>query len=287
MLNTNIELVQKCKLLFRQIYSILAQGLFSGTQDIKHLVLQVTRAKLFALDQLSLALKEVEALAHIQQPVNHNATELSQNFIYPVMSVAQNEKLEELITTLSNATAQNNLSNISTSDVVELYEYKVASLSHAELAALTSAEAASQRCTHLQHRMAQLTAQLTKTNQMSLHMQQQYKNVVKEKEEYIQKYKEYLNKVDSEKGLNKVLRGQLALKDMQLEEKEQVLNEQKDLINKLEGNISKMESQLKKKEELLNKSNVTNEELREVNSLTFLYLFIFFNLSCSMFIISK
>lgn len=50
---------------------------------------------------------------------------------------------------------------------MELYEYKLASLAHSERSALSSIEAASERCVHLQHRLAQLTTEHNKLRQMT------------------------------------------------------------------------------------------------------------------------
>lgn len=49
--------------------------------------------------------------------------------------------------------------------VMELYEYKLASMSHSERIALTSIEASSERCVQLQHRLAQMTTELNKMRQ--------------------------------------------------------------------------------------------------------------------------
>lgn len=251
----------------RPIYAILAQGLFDGNENVKLLILEMTHSKLFSMQQLSMALTEFQVVARIKEPTTRNDQDASHNLFYPILSITQSEKLEELITKLSDACTQNNFSNIPISDVVELFEYKIASLSHAELIAMNSAEAASRRCTHLQHRMAQFIAELTRLNQVICHKQQQFDNVCTEKEEYVQKYNEYFNKVEFERGLNKVVRGKLEVKQGKLEEQERINAEQKNSIVKLENNIQIMENQLKKKEELLNRSNIKNEELQEVSKL--------------------
>lgn len=209
------------------------------------------------MEKLSSALCDLQVMAHIREPININQDnrDLLQNLPYGILSVSNNEKLDESLMKLNNSLAQNDLSNVATSNVVELYEYKIASLSHAELTAMNSAEAASRRCSHLQHRMAQLNAELTRTNQMLFHKQQEYDNVMSEKQEFIQNINEAYNKIESEKGLNNVLKNKLAVIQEQLDEMERANAEQKNI----------MENQLKKKEELLKKLNVLNEKLQQVN----------------------
>lgn len=76
-----------------------------------------------------------------------------------------------------------NAVDISTSDVMELYEYKLASMGHAERAATASVEAASERCSHLQHRMAQLTAEMNSLHQLLFHTQQRREELIKAKKQ--------------------------------------------------------------------------------------------------------
>lgn len=240
---------------------------------------------MFPLDLLVQAMNDMNFNIQVEEPLNHCNQNISDSLFYPIMSVAQSEKLEKLMNKLKEACSQNNLLNVSTSDVMELYEYKLASLGHAERAAMASAEAASQRSTHLQHRTAQLTAELSRAHQILFHTQQRHESVYKEKEEYIQKHKELCSKIDSEKGRNKVLTNQLASKEKLLTEKEIVIEnsakkikeleeakikgdeqicEFKNVISKLEDSLLKMENQLKKKEELISKANNNNEYLKMV-----------------------
>lgn len=70
---------------------------------------------------------------------------------------------------------------------MELYEYKLATMNHAERAAIASVEAASQQCTHLQHRTAQLTAELSRLHQLLLHTQQCHEEAIKTRDTVIEK----------------------------------------------------------------------------------------------------
>lgn len=77
---------------------------------------------------------------------------------------------------------------------MELYEYKLAAMAHAEKAAMISIEAASQRCVFLQHRTAQLTAELSRLHQLLFHTQQCYEEAVKCRDALTESNKELENK---------------------------------------------------------------------------------------------
>lgn len=55
---------------------------------------------------------------------------------------------------------------------MELYEYKMTSMVHAERAAQASLEAANQLVTHLQHRLAQMSTEVSRLHQLLFHTQQ-------------------------------------------------------------------------------------------------------------------
>lgn len=64
---------------------------------------------------------------------------------------------------------------------MELYEYKLSAMGHAERAAMASVEAASERCTHLQHQTAQLTAELNRLHQLLFRTQQCHEEALRSK----------------------------------------------------------------------------------------------------------
>lgn len=77
---------------------------------------------------------------------------------------------------------------------MELYEYKLAAMGHAERAAMASVEAASQRCVYLQHRTAQLTAELSRLHQLLFHTQQCHEEAVKKRDSLVENNKELENR---------------------------------------------------------------------------------------------
>lgn len=169
---------------------------------------------------------------------------------------------------------------------MELYEYKLASMGHAERAAMASVEAASQRCTHLQHRIAQLTAELSRTHQLLFHSQHCQSDLTKDRDSLLERNKELANRLEAEKGRSKAVSSQLTIKEKMLQENVYLLEETskrlkevegvrstldeqnsvlKSVMSKLELNLGRMEKGYKKKDELLIAANSNIDHLKSVS----------------------
>lgn len=83
---------------------------------------------------------------------------------------------------------------------MELYEYKLASLAHSERSALSSIETASDRCVHLQHRLALLTTEHNKLRQWTYQAESRLERTNKAVEEVKRMYLEVKQDRDSEIG---------------------------------------------------------------------------------------
>lgn len=94
-----------------------------------------------------------------------------------------------------------NIANIATSHVMELYEYKLATLGYAEKSALSSIEAATERCTQLQHRLAQITAEQNKLQQLLFHEQYCLEQTMKSNAEYKELYAQEQNRAQAALGI--------------------------------------------------------------------------------------
>lgn len=194
-------------------------------------------------------------------------------------------------------------SDIPIRQVMELYEYKLASLAHSERSALSSIEAASERCVHLQHRLAQLTTEHNKLRQTTYQTERRLEKINDTLEDMKKKYLEVKQHGDSEigKNISKLLKKKremcdissyrsiyvlsigkleklLAEKDMQLKETKVKLLEMTDLknnleeqiekrnniIRKLEGNGNRVEKELQKRDEQLKNANSHIDQLNMV-----------------------
>ncbi|XP_011499542.1 PREDICTED: protein CIP2A [Ceratosolen solmsi marchali] len=187
------ELLQR-----KQMQIIMAIALFTGDSDVKQKVLQLTSTVGFPQECISAVAKcmaELQPLVVIQEKINISKD--SENLInihlydsLPLFSMAQENRLDTLISKLENAFEKNNLSNITTSAIMELYEYKMATMKHAERTMQASLEAASNNATSLQHRLAQLITQSSQLHQVLFNTQQCLEGTQIEKHSLMNKLKE-------------------------------------------------------------------------------------------------
>lgn len=174
----------------RQVHAILAQAFYADTQaETKLLVFEMARMRNFPLQQIAQIMCEMQPSVYSgNQPMNFNsmhnipshfnnqsAINLNEGLYGsgpPLMSGAQIEQLDRVIERLNEALVNNQVHSVATSEVMELYEYKMAAIGHAERAAQASLEAANQHATHLQHRLAQMSTEVSRLHQMLFHAQQ-------------------------------------------------------------------------------------------------------------------
>lgn len=96
-------------------------------------------------------------------------------------------------------------SEIPIRQVMELYEYKLATLAHSERSALSSIEAASERCVHLQHRLVQLTTEHNKLRQVTYQTESRLEKTNETLDETKRLYLEVKHQHDCEIGKNNLL----------------------------------------------------------------------------------
>ncbi|XP_003702606.2 protein CIP2A [Megachile rotundata] len=165
----------------KQIQMTMAHALFTGDGDIKQKVLQLTSTVGFpqeCVSALALCMKQLEPLILIQSspgmaPNIGNKISINSNTeMAPLFSFAQEERLDTFLAKLQRAYESNQISDITTSAVMELYEYKLAAMRHAERAMQSSLEAANNHGISLQHRLAQVVAESSRLHQMLFDSQQ-------------------------------------------------------------------------------------------------------------------
>lgn len=259
---------------------VLARCLYESSKETKAIVLELAKNSQFPIRMIS------EAMCTLQQSTTVSQLQQTQNITdltFPVIPLSQMQRIDSLISKFDKFFTQElNASNMLTSDVFELYEYKLVSMGNAERAAMASAEAASERCAHLQHQNAQMGVELNRLRQLLCHMQQGHEQTLKAKDtltEYVEKLK---HQVEVDKGKLKMYKDQLSRKETQLDELttkyahlEGRLNETlelkkeiesrnaelKQLLSKLEENSKKVEGQLQSKKEALVEEKRINENL--------------------------
>ncbi|XP_053993168.1 uncharacterized protein LOC128884109 [Hylaeus volcanicus] len=164
----------------KQIQMTMAHALFTGDADIKQKVLQLTPTVGFPQEcvlAVAQCMKQLEPLILVQSTpgmvnVGSKMSVTSNSDMAPLFSFAQEERLDTFLAKLETAYESNQLGDITTSAVMELYEYKLAAMRHAERAMQSSLEAANNHGTSLQHRLAQVVAESSRLHQMLFDTQQ-------------------------------------------------------------------------------------------------------------------
>ncbi|XP_017785577.1 PREDICTED: uncharacterized protein LOC108568798 [Nicrophorus vespilloides] len=265
---------------YRQIHMVIAEALFKGNEDIKALILTLAGFPLFPHRQVAIALQELQPLmkADVQKTTSTNDM-----MSYPITSVAQAEKLDRTIDLLKEACEKKHIVNISTSQVMELYEYKLASMQHAERASMASVEAASKQCIHLQQRTAQLSAELSRIRQLLLHTQQNSEDAARKNKKYDEHIRELNDRLNVIKGKHNATKSQVEQRDQALAEKATELEEvgrkvaalvkQREALEqtnaklnavaeKLNESLKRQEAHAEKKEEIIKKANASIEHYK-------------------------
>ncbi|XP_076246086.1 uncharacterized protein LOC143186346 [Calliopsis andreniformis] len=165
----------------KQIQMTMAHALFIGDGDVKQKVLQLTSTVGFPQEcvaAVALCMKQLEPLILVQSipgtvaSVGNKMPMNSNSEMAPLFSFAQEERLDAFLAKLKRAYESNQIGDITTSAVMELYEYKLAAMRHSERAMQSSLEAASNHGTSLQHRLAQVLAESSRLHQMLFDTQQ-------------------------------------------------------------------------------------------------------------------
>ncbi|XP_072765120.1 protein CIP2A homolog L [Anoplolepis gracilipes] len=175
----------------KQIQMVMALALFTGDGEVKQKVLQLTSSTGFpqeCVSAVAVCMKELEPLMLVQS-TNSNVLEVANkaslnytgNELAPLFSITQEERLDAFLAKLESAFESNQISDIPTSAVMELYEYKLATMRHSERAMQSSLEAANNHGTSLQHRLAQVIAESSRLHQLLFDTQQCLEGIKAEK----------------------------------------------------------------------------------------------------------
>ncbi|KAL6439326.1 hypothetical protein ACFW04_003886 [Cataglyphis niger] len=184
----------------KQIQMVMALALFTGDGEVKQKVLQLTSSTGFpqeCVSAVAICMKELEPLMLVQS-TNSNVLEVANkvslnytgNELAPLFSITQEERLNAFLAKLESTFESNQINDIPTSAVMELYEYKLATMRHSERAMQSSLEAANNHGTSLQHRLAQVIAESSRLHQLLFDTQQCLEGIKAEKSILIEKLHE-------------------------------------------------------------------------------------------------
>ncbi|XP_066586572.1 protein CIP2A homolog L [Prorops nasuta] len=165
----------------KQVQMVIALGLFTGDVETKQKVLQLNLSTGYSYEcniAVAQCMRELEAILLLQsckqivtevERKSNNCSGYERTSLYPF---AQEKSLDILIEKLDNSLQSDEIGNISTSDIMEIYEFKLAAMKHTERAMRSSLEAASSHETSLKHRLAQMVAESSWLRKARFDMQQ-------------------------------------------------------------------------------------------------------------------
>lgn len=188
----------------RNVQAALAIALYSGSKKIKTQVFSLssspgwTKECTSLLSEIMWEIKPV-AFGPASNVPNSNPPHASLQELVPLYNCAQESRLNELILALQEAKENNKIGDSSTSAVMELYEYKLAAMGHAERRMQCSLEAADAACTGMNHQIAQYRAEVARLHQMLFYSQQCIEGTATEKKELMNKLSEMTVKLANEK----------------------------------------------------------------------------------------
>lgn len=247
----------------KQIQMIMSLALFTGDGEIKQKVLQLTSSVGFPQEcvaAVAQCMRELEPLILVQSNANTVTgigikpnIHFNGNDMVPLFSFGQEERLNTFISKLEAAFETNQIGDITTSAVMELYEYKLAAMRHAERAMQSSLEAANNHATSLQHRLAQVIAESSRLHQMLFDTQQCLEGIKTEKISLATK----LN--DAEEQMKKTL----TIKSQEIEGLKKIVNEKSTIIEQMNKTLA---DHVKDLQIYTNKAEMLSNRVTELES---------------------
>ncbi|XP_068083238.1 protein CIP2A isoform X2 [Anabrus simplex] len=278
----------------KQVQMVLAVALYTGEESIKRQVLTLTGTVGFpaeSVSSLAKSLCDLEPLVMLpsagvgKAPLTSNSgMNSTHQDMTPLFGMAQEGRLDEFIERLKETLERNEVRDVPMSAVMELYEYKLAALGHSERALHASLEAANNHSTHLQHRLAQMSAEASRLHQLLYHTQQCLEGVQLEKRELTQHLQASKNSADEahtkhvleiknkQKVINELnsqiedLKRTIILKNKEAESLQMRLTEVLQKCEVLVKQIADNAAEIRNTEAKLQEQTMRNEELTKVMS---------------------
>lgn len=253
------ELLQQKKVLM-----VLAVALYSSDNPVKQQVLFLTgtsgfpRESLTLLSQCMSELNQLVVLAPaatnlpLSLPATHNIPE---HDAVPLFTLAQQGAIDSFISKMEELFSKNQVQDITTSAVIELYQYKVSSMHYTERAMQTNLETSTLHVTHLTHRLAQMTAEMARLHQLLYANSQTIEGNKLE----VLALKEQLQTAEH---TAKSLHNKAAQLNQDMNSKTRIISEQKNEIEKLTNTIREKNKICEESEEIVNtlKENLSKSE---------------------------
>ncbi|KDR18672.1 uncharacterized protein LOC110830635 [Zootermopsis nevadensis] len=267
----------------KQVQMVLAIALYMGEEDIKRRVLMLTGTVGFPAECVSLLAKSLSDLEPLvlasstsgmgKADANvENVCGSRQHEMMPLLSLVQEGRLDNFIAKLEEALERSEIRDISTSAVMELYEYKLAAIGHSERALQASLEAANSHSTHLNHRLAQMSAEASRLRQLLYHNQQCLEGLQEEKQAFVcrmeaaqvvaeQEHKKHVTEMKAKQRLLCELSAAIEELKTTVATKEEELSLTKQRLDAMNRQIEEVQSQLTLVEQKYKDQQSKNSEL--------------------------
>ncbi|XP_071452054.1 golgin subfamily A member 6-like protein 26 [Hetaerina americana] len=198
----------------------------------------------------------------------------------PPLTREQESRLDSFISTLQKAKDDNKIEDIAMSALIELYEYKLGGMGHAERALQANLDSSTTHLCLLQHKLAQSSVELSRLHQLMYYKQQCLEGCQAEKQQLTLKLQnEELKAMEKHTQHMQEMRGKMReievsqRKEATLrkefeamaKEKEEEKAEYSKSLTALMERVQELEESIQKKDKLLEDKQRENEKLYKVN----------------------
>lgn len=144
----------------KKILDILALAFQKGNANIKSLIFDLAKSSEFQPEKFAQSITVIQSPQPPKTVTNKN-----------VINVLQSEKIDNLINKLEVALASNRIQTIATSDVMELFECKLATVAHSDATNQISLDIAAAQDADLKLKLGNYSSESTRLHQMLFHSQ--------------------------------------------------------------------------------------------------------------------
>ncbi|XP_050419664.1 uncharacterized protein LOC126832775 [Adelges cooleyi] len=242
----------------KHVYYILAFVIYNGSKKMKQRVLDlITKFSQQSTLMLSECLEELNQIP--QKQINSYSSDIEMK---PLCTLAQENQIQTYINQLDNMFTCDNIQNVTTSRVIQLYQSKVNLIQHSESWLKQSLNNASKEITHLNHKIVGLHNESSQLHHILLESHQSIDALTMENNEL--KYK--FNKLTEQLS---IANNNLANLTQNYESKRQMIKEQDETIKKIEKQLEELHIEsTRMREDLLNQlQNEKMETKKQVSNL--------------------
>lgn len=262
----------------RQIQIIMALAVFCGDAEVKQKTLLLMSSVGFPQECVSAVSKymvELEPLVLVQTKTGITSsltlkqeTPFNTNIVR-LYSLSQEEQLDDILDKLKEAFYENKFTDITTTSIMELYEYKLSAMRQTERLNQANLEAADSHAVGLQHRLTQIVAESSRLHQLLFYNQQSLEGMKHEKIRLTQK----LQKAEIEgKKIHQIQKKEIQGLKKIVEDKSKIIEQFSKLEKELDTAINKIKCLEEKNAELemekislLNEGRENTDKIKELN----------------------